>query len=252
MNLLEEIDDFIKLKGITHFILRFWLILLKFFSFSRADGMLASLPDSRIIVCVENSPSCRHENADDDGSTVKRRHYYWSAGGITLRLSFISRRSLAFAASRALLPTSVRREASPMGWLRSACSLLWHQSRTTLCWKIDFIHVLPFSLCLFLSLSFSISLSLLLFLSVFLSSLGTTLAKQVLLSLPLGVNYLDKDLFRRNTLQERRNTWFCSLLNFPHSIKMAYSWHSSWNLVLEINGIFWFYERYSIIFGSHW
>jgi len=160
MNLLEEIDDFIKLKGITHFILRFWLILLKFFSFSRTDGMLASLPDSRIIVCVENSPSCRHENADDDGSTVKRRHYYWSAGGITLRLSFISRRSLAFAASRALLPTSVRREASPMGWLRSACSLLWHQSRTTLCWKIDFIHVLPFSLCLFLSLSFSISLSL--------------------------------------------------------------------------------------------
>ena len=156
MNLLEEIDDFIKLKGITHFILRFWLILLKFFSFSRADGMLASLPDSRIIVCVENSPSCRHENADDDGSTVKRRHYYWSAGGITLRLSFISRRSLAFAASRALLPTSVRREASPMGWLRSACSLLWHQSRTTLCWKIDFIHVLPFSL----SVSFSLYLSL--------------------------------------------------------------------------------------------
>jgi len=139
----------------------------------------------------ENSSGCRH----DDGSTVKRRHYYWSAGGITLRLSFISRRSLAFAASSYFSPS---RDETPAGWLRSVRSLLWHRSKITLRWEIDFSALflslfLSLSLCLYLS--FCLRLYFYLPPSVFLSSLGTTLAKQVPLSLPLGVDYLDKDLF---------------------------------------------------------
>lgn len=130
-----------------------------FFPFSRADEMFASSPDSRITVGVENSPGCRHENADDDGSTVKRRHYYWSAGGITLRLSFISRRSLAFAASRALLPTSVRRVAR-----RNSCGMTKVCLLSSLASVQDYSPLrdrfYPCSPSLFLSLSFFLYLSL--------------------------------------------------------------------------------------------
>jgi len=181
----------------VHLISRFRLILLILAKFScgRDARVFAGFPNNRTRSTMrENSSGCRH----DDGSTVKRRHYYWSAGGITLRLSFISRRSLAFAASSYFSPS---RDETPAGWLRSARSLLWHRSRITLHWEIDF-SALSLSLSLSLSLpplflSVSISLSVSAFTSISLSLCLSlhNLGQAGTLSLPLGVDYLDKDLF---------------------------------------------------------
>lgn len=82
---------------------------------------------------------------------------------------------------------------------------------------------LPFSL----SVSFSLRLYLFfrlgmppsLSLSVFLSSLGTTLAKQVLLSLPLGVDYLDKDLFLAECSTRDEMPDFIRLGTFPYDVR---------------------------------
>jgi hypothetical protein len=113
-------------------------------------------------------------------------------------------RSLAFTALRTLLPTSVRRERRDSCGMTNVCpfsSLAPFQNYSPQR-EIDFTYDSPF-------LSASLSLW----------SLGTTLAKQVLLSLPLGMDCLVGIFFSVKRASSRDETSFHLLAKNPCRIK---------------------------------